>query len=43
MKIKIQYEDQENIYEIPLELVLKFLDITESEVKAACKKAIMRI
>lgn len=43
MIIKVQYENQDNIYEIPVERVLEFLDVTKSEIEAACKKAIMRI
>lgn len=43
MIIKVQYEDQDYVYEIPLNKLLEFLNVSESEVMAACKKAIMRL
>ncbi len=43
MIIKVQYEDQDNVYEIPAEKILKLLGITEGQLESACKKAIMEI
>jgi hypothetical protein len=41
MIIKVQYEDRDYTYEIPAEKVLRFLDITQDQLEAACKKAII--
>lgn len=43
MKIKVQYDNQDNIFEIPAEKILEFLDITLAQLESACKKAIARI
>lgn len=43
MKIKVQYEDQDYVYDIPAEDVLKHLKITKKQLELACKKAIMEI
>lgn len=43
MKIKIQYDNQDYVYELPVDVVLKHLKITKKQLESACKKAIMEI
>lgn len=43
MKIKVQYDNQDFVYEIPAEDVLKHLKVTKKQLELACKKAIMEI
>jgi len=44
MIIKVQYEQDGYVYEIPLSKLLPVLTgLTEQEIEQACKKAIMRI
>ena len=40
MTIKAKYEDQDNIYEIPVEKILKFLKLSKNDFESACKQAI---
>lgn len=41
MMVKIQFENQENIYEIPLKEVVKHIkNVTEEDFKTACSKAV---
>lgn len=44
MIVKVQYEQDGYVYEIPLKKLLPFLQgLSEQEIEQACKKAIMRI
>lgn len=43
MIIKVQYEKDGYVYEIPLSKLLPFLSMSQEELELACKKAIMRI
>jgi len=43
MIVKVQYEQDGYVYEIPLSKLLPFLNLTQQELEEACKKAIMRI
>lgn len=43
MIVKVQYEKDGYVYEIPISKLLPLLKLTQEQVEAACKKAIMRI
>lgn len=43
MIIKVQYEKDGYVYEIPLSKLLPFLTLSQQDIEEACKKAIMRI
>lgn len=43
MKIKIQFENSDYVYEIPVEKIIEFLPITIEQLQKACKEAIKRI
>lgn len=43
MKIKVQFEDSDYVYELPAERVVKYLPIDIEELEQACKEVIKRI
>jgi len=43
MKIKVQFDDREYVYELPAEKVVRYLPITIEELETACKEVIKRI
>lgn len=43
MKIKVQFEHSEYVYELPADHVVEYLPITIEELQAACKEVIKRI
>lgn len=43
MKVIVQFEDNDNIYEIPLSKILPFLKIKQQVIESAIKQAIRRI
>lgn len=43
MKVKVQFEDREYVYELPAEQVVEYLPITIEQLKKACKEVIKGI
>jgi hypothetical protein len=43
MKIKVQFDDREYVYELPAETVVDYLPITIEQLQKACKEVIKRI
>jgi hypothetical protein len=43
MKVKVQFDDREYVYELPAEKVVEFLPITIEQLQKACKEVIKRI
>lgn len=43
MKIKVQFDDREYVYELPANQVVKYLPINIEELEKACREVIRRI
>lgn len=43
MKVIVKFEDNDYIYEVPIDKILPFIDITREQIENAIKEAIKRI